>query len=137
MRLIFLPLALLAQSDAPENLKNPFAGSPVAIKAGAALYVKNCQVCHGGEARGDRGPALTGKLSRGDRDGEVFLNIRGGIRGTQMPPFAQLTSDQIGKRSHTSEACPASGPLTRLQTGIPRRVHRCSLARPVAPRATR
>jgi alcohol dehydrogenase (cytochrome c) len=88
-------LPLLAQSDAPEHLKNPFSGSATAIKAGAALYAQSCQVCHGGEARGDRGPALTGRLSRGEKDGEVFLNIRNGIRGTQMPPFAQLTSDQL------------------------------------------
>jgi alcohol dehydrogenase (cytochrome c) len=119
MRLIFLPLALLAQSDAPENLKNPFAGSPLAIKAGAALYVKNCQVCHGGEARGDRGPALTGKLSRGDRDGEVFLSIRGGIRGTQMPPFAQLTSDQIWQTVAYLRSLSGIGPIDSTSNGDP------------------
>ncbi len=90
-----LPLACFAQSDAPENLKNPFAGSPAAIAEGAKLYTQACQVCHGGEARGDRAPALNGRFRRGEKDGEIFLNIRGGVRGTQMPAFAQLSSDQI------------------------------------------
>jgi len=29
---------LLAQTDAPENLKNPLAGSAPAVEAGAKLY---------------------------------------------------------------------------------------------------
>ena len=89
------PALLFAQTDAPENLKNPFAGSPAAVKAGAGLYVQACQVCHGADARGDRGPSLNGRLARGEKDGEVFLNIRNGVRGTQMPAFAQLSSDQV------------------------------------------
>lgn len=93
--LALLPVTLCAQTDAPENLRNPFAGSQDAISAGAKLFVQACQACHGGEARGDRAPALDGHLRRGERDGEIFLNIRGGIRGTQMPPFAQLPTDQV------------------------------------------
>ena len=118
-----LPIALLAQSDAPENLKNPFAGSPAAVKAGAALYVQACQVCHGGDARGDRAPALNGRLTRGERDGEIFLNIRGGVRGTQMPAFAKLSADQIwqlvayirglsGSASAVETATPVTGDVS-------------------------
>jgi len=51
-------------------------------------------VCHGSGARGDRAPALNGALRRSEKDGEIFLNIRGGLRGTQMPAFAQFTTDQ-------------------------------------------
>ncbi|MCC6536224.1 MAG: PQQ-dependent dehydrogenase, methanol/ethanol family [Bryobacterales bacterium] len=83
-----------AQADAPENLKNPLAGSAAAVAAGAKLYTQACQVCHGGGARGDRAPALNGALRRGEKDGEIFLNIRAGVRGTQMPAFAQFSSDQ-------------------------------------------
>ena len=113
------PLALLAQADAPENLKNPFAGSPAAIQAGAVLYTQTCQVCHGAEARGDRGPALTGKLTRGDRDGEVFLNIRGGVRGTQMPAFPQLTTDQIWRVVAYLRASQSEGPVASTGGGDP------------------
>ncbi len=117
--ILSVPLALFAQADAPENLKNPFAGSrEAAAAAGAALYVQTCQVCHGGEARGDRGPTLTGKLNRGEKDGEIFLNIRGGVRGTQMPAFTQLKVDQIWQLvsyirslSGTVNAGVAAGPV--------------------------
>lgn len=85
-----------AQSDAPENRANPFAGKPDAIAAGARLYAQTCQACHGGQAKGDRAAALTGALKHGERDGELFLNIRNGVRGTAMPPFAQLPADQVG-----------------------------------------
>ncbi len=94
LTLLCLPALLFAQADAPENLKNPLAGSAAAVEAGAKLYTQACQVCHGGGARGDRAPALNGALRRGEKDGEIFLNIRGGVRGTQMPAFAQFSSDQ-------------------------------------------
>ena len=50
-------LPLLAQREhTPE--KNPLAGDPEAIAAGKKLYEEDCQICHGGDARGGRGPAL-------------------------------------------------------------------------------
>ncbi len=85
---------LLLAQHAPENSRNPFAGDARAIAAGAKLYEQTCQSCHGGEGRGDRAPALnSGRFARGAEDGEIFLNIRNGIGGTQMPPFAALGSD--------------------------------------------
>ena len=78
-----------------ENEKNPMAGDRTAIAAGGRLYDQACQSCHGVEARGDRAPALaSGAFRHGNADGELFLNIRNGIQGTQMPAFAQFTSDQ-------------------------------------------
>jgi PQQ-dependent dehydrogenase (methanol/ethanol family) len=78
-----------------ENEKNPMAGDRTAIAAGRRLYDQACQSCHGVEARGDRAPALaSGAFRHGNADGELFLNIRNGIQGTQMPAFAQFTSDQ-------------------------------------------
>ena len=60
------------------------------------MYSQACQSCHGGEARGDRGPALTTReLPHGSADNEIFRNIRSGIAGSGMPAFPELTADQI------------------------------------------
>src|SRR5580692_4475449 len=77
----------LAQRPAmPDAQKNPLAGNRSAVAAGAVLYRQTCQACHGGEARGDRGPALaSGNFSHGGEDGELFQTIRNGVPGTQMP----------------------------------------------------
>ncbi len=89
------PFACLAQEDRAEAQKNPFSGKPEAIAAGRVLYNQACVACHGADGRGDRGPSLaTGTFSRGNADGEIFINIRSGIRGTQMPGFSNFTTEQ-------------------------------------------
>lgn len=93
---IYLMPFLAAQEDRAEAQKNPFAGSAQAAATGQRLYDQACTACHGTGARGDRGPSLaTGIFSRGGADGEIFINIRSGIRGTQMPGFNQFSTDQI------------------------------------------
>jgi mono/diheme cytochrome c family protein len=86
-------LLLLAQKEqTPE--KNPLVGDPEAIAAGKKLYEEACQICHGGDARGGRGPALAaGEFLRGSEDGQIFQNIREGIAGTQMPGFDILPNE--------------------------------------------
>lgn len=88
---------VFAQDHTPEREKNPFAGNPEAAAAGQKIYEQTCQACHGGSGRGsERAPALTsGRFARGGMDGEIFLNIRNGIKGTQMPPFAALKQEQV------------------------------------------
>lgn len=88
---------VLAQEHTPQNEKNPFAGNAAAATSGQRLYQQTCQACHGGNAAGgDRGPALaTGVFKHGSKDGEIFLNIRNGVSGTQMPPFGGLTVEQV------------------------------------------
>jgi PQQ-dependent dehydrogenase (methanol/ethanol family) len=88
---------LFAQrSDVPDAQKNPFAGNKAAVAAGATLYQQTCQACHGGEARGDRGPALaTGNFRHGGEDSDLFQTVRNGIPGTQMPAFLNLRTDKI------------------------------------------
>jgi putative heme-binding domain-containing protein len=71
------------------------ANNPDAVARGRRLYDQTCQACHGGEARGDRGPSLTGSFSHGNEDGDLFRNIRNGIAGSGMPAFASLTADQV------------------------------------------
>ena len=64
--------------------------------AGGKLYAQTCVACHGAGARGDRGPSLvSGNLVHGNADGEIFVTIRGGVPGTQMPAFSTLTTQEI------------------------------------------
>ncbi|MEP6714189.1 MAG: PQQ-dependent dehydrogenase, methanol/ethanol family [Terriglobia bacterium] len=112
----------LAQSDAADAQKNPFTGNARAIAAGKTLYSQACIACHGGDARGQRAPSLvSGNLAHGNADGQVFINIRGGIRGTEMPAFSQFTTDQTWQvisylRSLTIEA-PAPAVSSAVGTG--------------------
>src|SRR5215475_6872173 len=92
--IFFIASPVLAQEDTAEAQRNPFAGDASAIAAGKALFDGACQNCHGPSGSGDRGPALTGALRRGDTDGMVFTNIRAGIRGSEMPPFSRLSTEQ-------------------------------------------
>jgi alcohol dehydrogenase (cytochrome c) len=95
IQLLLLSYPSLAQ-DTPEAQKNPFAADASAVEAGRTLFQQTCQSCHGSEGRGDRAPALAGGAFRhGVSDGEIFVNIRGGIAGTQMPSFSRLSTDQI------------------------------------------
>ena len=88
---------LLAQNDAPDAMRNPFAADPGAVPAGKLLYEQTCQGCHGGEARGDRGPALLGGFKHGGTDTDLFQSVKTGIPGTQMPAFGALPSDNVWK----------------------------------------
>jgi PQQ-dependent dehydrogenase (methanol/ethanol family) len=89
--------ALLAQQ--PDTVRNPLATDPSAAPEGEQIFRATCQSCHGQAGQGDRergGPALSAQsLARGNEDSELFRNIRGGIPGTQMPPFQRLSDEQI------------------------------------------
>src|SRR5436190_10191272 len=73
---------------------NPFAGDAEGTRAGKKLYEESCQLCHGGDGRGGRGPALaTGDFVHGSDDAQIFQNIHEGIAGTQMPAFELLPNE--------------------------------------------
>jgi PQQ-dependent dehydrogenase (methanol/ethanol family) len=92
---VFAGSAAVAQEHTATNGTNPLAGSPAAVAAGERLYRQTCQACHGGQARGDRGPALaTNNFAHGNDDADLFRNIRSGISGSAMPSFSKLTNDQ-------------------------------------------
>jgi PQQ-dependent dehydrogenase (methanol/ethanol family) len=92
---VFAGSAAVAQEHTATNGTNPLAGSPAAVAAGEKLYRQTCQACHGGQARGDRGPALaTNTFAHGSEDADLFRNIRSGISGSAMPAFSKLTTDQ-------------------------------------------
>ena len=110
---LLLSLALPAQLAEhvhrhPEaaQTKNPVAGSPESAANGAKLYGRYCAACHGKEGKGD-GPGgaklnpapsnLTDEeWKHGQTDGEIFLVIHDGAKGTGMKGFAsRLTEREI------------------------------------------
>ena len=65
---------------------NPRQGDAATIQAGASLFREHCADCHGADAKGDRGPGLTGLWATADSDQRVFQTIRSGVPGSIMPP---------------------------------------------------
>jgi putative heme-binding domain-containing protein len=65
---------------------NPFEGNAAAVTAGGALYAGRCADCHGGDAKGSRGPDLTQRWAKGATDESTFATIRNGVAGSIMPP---------------------------------------------------
>src|SRR5437764_10852269 len=86
----------VAQPTAASQERNPFAGDPKALTAGAVLFRQECVFCHGVAARGGmRGPDLTtGSWSHGGTDLDLTNTISAGVPGTAMPPN-NLTTDEI------------------------------------------
>ena len=88
-------------------IKNPVAANAASIKAGQALYAKNCRHCHGLRGRGD-GPMapknpkpadLTDNTwDHGSSDGEIYTLILNGapVPMSEMKPMkGTLTPTQI------------------------------------------
>ena len=111
--LLFLVSTALLAQHTPQNEKNPLAGDVASAIAGQKTYTQVCQGCHGGEGKGDRAPALAGgKFRHGGADGELFLSIRSGVRGTQMPAFSQFSAErtwQLVSYIRTLSAAPVAG----------------------------
>src|SRR5579864_8086082 len=70
-------------ADLPE--RNPFtSASDLAI--GQKLFVRRCTQCHGAQGEGGRGVNLTTGVYRlGGSDRELYLTLRNGVPGTEMP----------------------------------------------------
>ena len=103
MKLIHASIALfgllisdrLFAQHAPVAEKNPLAGNASAAEAGKRTYVNSCQICHGGDGGGGRGPALaTREFRHGGEDWQLFQTIRDGVPGTQMPGFG-MSSEEL------------------------------------------
>ena len=66
-----------------------------AIQAGMGGFRQRCADCHGTDARGVRGPDITGIWAAGRTDQGLFDTIRKGVPNTEMPAFvAPRTSDR-------------------------------------------
>jgi cytochrome c oxidase cbb3-type subunit 3 len=69
--------------DLPE--KNPYH-SPADLATGRQYFLGHCAQCHGPEGEGGRGVNLTtGHYRLGASDRELFMTIRKGVRGAEMP----------------------------------------------------
>ncbi len=85
-------LALLAAAApalfAADASAQPAGGQASAsdIALGRDAFLKNCSLCHGGDATGGRGPDLSrGLYRRATTDARMLDIIRNGILGTGMP----------------------------------------------------
>jgi len=104
------------------------AGFPTPEEMGRAVYEQNCQMCHGPELKGDRGPAVDTAVSRLGVDGTRTAIIKG--KG-MMPPFAGLPDDSLNYLMaflrRPDQAPPGSAPSMQMQAMLK------SLAEPPYP----
>ena len=88
-----------------ELQKNPIPTSADSVKAGRAIYAKNCAGCHGLQGKGDGAAApkdstpanlVAGKWKHGGTDAEIFKSIKEGIgpKPMTMKPWADKLSDE-------------------------------------------
>jgi quinoprotein glucose dehydrogenase len=91
-------------------------GFPTQEEMGRAVYEQNCQVCHGAELQGDRGPAINTVVSRIGE--EATLNTIKQGRG-MMPPFNSLPADSVNFLmsflKSPDSAPPGSAPSSAMQ----------------------
>lgn len=76
------------QEELPTEIptRNPYT-STADVQSGKRLFAANCAVCHGPEGAGGRGANLAlPRLRRAADDRGLFLVIRQGLPGTEMPP---------------------------------------------------
>ena len=79
---VFCAVCVMAQHPVPELHSH-----------GRSQYERFCATCHGGNAKGARGPDLTGALRHGPLPSDMVQSILAGIPGTQMPSFSMPRSD--------------------------------------------
>src|SRR5205807_7840979 len=68
------------------------AGIPTSAQMGRAVYEQTCQVCHGPELEGDRGPEIDKVVSR--LGAEATRNVIAKGRGT-MPAFSSMPAQSM------------------------------------------
>ena len=64
---------------------------------GRSLYMKNCSLCHHEERIGRTAPPLLPQTLNGKTTSQLMKIVKEGIPGTTMPPFRNLTSEEILK----------------------------------------
>jgi len=98
--ILFSAFTLTAQVELvdPEYVipqHNPHT-SPGDLKRGEQLFRGQCAGCHGPKGEGGKGAFLAQpRLRRAPDDQSLFLVIRDGVKGTEMPPAPTLTSREI------------------------------------------
>ena len=84
-----------AAAGQERQAKNPRDADAAAIQEGREIFRSGrCADCHGLDARGVRGPDLTGLWESGASDDRLFQTVRRGIPGSEMPAFTG-TDEQV------------------------------------------
>jgi cytochrome c oxidase cbb3-type subunit III len=86
-----------ARGSTREFLGLGAAPDPVAAQKGEPLFKQNCATCHGEKARGAQGPNLVRSVVvlHDEKDEEIGPVIKNGRPQGGMPPFPQLSQDDI------------------------------------------
>jgi len=93
LRLLALALVALLSFVVYSSAQDPIS-SPTAedLSQGKRLFVGHCAICHGIEGTGGRGPSLHQPvLRRVANDFQLFLVVRQGIEGSEMPAAWQMS----------------------------------------------
>lgn len=102
----FTPTQAALQENRKEaqKIKNPVEANAETIEAGKKLYQRHCASCHGPNAKGDGGMALSGGTPSdltdevwdyGSTDGEIFIAIRDGVSSDMLGYKEKLEEKQI------------------------------------------
>ena len=102
-RFVFVAVVLVswvfafgAAAPRAQDERNPLADDAAAIGKGKNIYRGRCGVCHGIDAKGYRGSDLTtGDWVHGGSDAQIFKTISKGIPGTEMPPHANMSEEEV------------------------------------------
>lgn len=126
---LVLFLALSNSAACPQSSAQDSATKDPAVERGRKQFAESCGFCHGPDATGARGPdlvrsPLVAHDVKGDQIGEV---IRRGRPDKGMPPFANMTDEQIAdiaaflheraKEGLESAGIPSAYPVEKLLTG--------------------
>lgn len=89
------PAAYAAGAAALENDLAVPDDDPAAVEAGKSKVSQRCGLCHGGGARGGKGPCLVcGHFKRGGKSSNIYANIAAGVAGTPMGAFGTSLEQQ-------------------------------------------
>ncbi len=74
-----------------------FFSALIFASEGRDLYLKNCSLCHHEERIGRTGPPLLPQTLKGKSTSQLMKVIKEGIPGTTMPPFNNLSREEVFK----------------------------------------
>jgi quinoprotein glucose dehydrogenase len=98
--------------DRPRNARGPGANSTLTPeRMGRTVYEQSCQICHGPDLSGDRGPGIDNAVSTlgADRVRSIVSKGKGGMPA--VPAVSnELLSYLVAFLSNPAEAPPGSGP---------------------------
>jgi len=101
--------------------RGPLAGPPTPAQEGRAFFEQNCQVCHGEELKGDRGPAIDTAVQRLGKQATqgVIEKGRGGMPAFPSVP-AQVMNALLTFLSDPDAAPPGSAASARMLAAFSR-----------------